>query len=76
MAAWRGEFGSAEDYNSKCRVGDVNRNHAYFGFNVHPYETLFVKSNRDIEPVMIDKLTAWHDNMNITSWEACDGRRD
>ena len=43
----------------------------YFGFTTHPYETIFVKANRDINPTMIAKLTEWHDNMKYSSYDWC-----
>lgn len=44
---------------------------AYLGTNVHPYETLFMKANRDIDPMLLAKLTEWHLEANMTSWDTC-----
>lgn len=46
---------------------------AYLGTNVHPYETVFMKANRDIDPVLLERLTEWHLQANMTSSEACGG---
>ena len=78
MAAYRGEFeDGGEQYERECRGADppskdVNFNKGYFGFNVHPYETIFVKANRDVDPNMIEKFAEWHDNMNYSSWDVCE----
>lgn len=52
-----------------------NADHAfegrYFGFNLHPYETIFAKANRDLNPVMLGKLTEWHLGMNYSSYDYC-----
>jgi hypothetical protein len=41
--------------------------------NVHPYETIYIKANRDIhiDPKPIKKLTRWHNNSNYSSWQIC-----
>jgi hypothetical protein len=44
---------------------------SYFGFNVHPYETLFVKSHRGVEDNMLEKLSAWQDMSGYTSYDVC-----
>ena len=79
MTGFHGEFEDRDDYFDTCEtnhfVQDVNVNGGYFGFNVHPYETLFVKSNRNIEPNMIKKLEEWHDTMNYSSWDVCERSR-
>lgn len=43
----------------------------YFGSNVHPYEVIFAKANRGIDDGLLSHLTAWHYNMNQTSWDKC-----
>jgi len=51
--------------------GDVLWNGRYEGINVHPYETIFMKTNRDIDPATVAKLTEWHDAQNYTSYDYC-----
>lgn len=46
-------------------------NGAYFGFDVHPYETIFVKANRNVNPAMLGKMTEWHGRMNYSSYDYC-----
>ncbi|KAL2075962.1 hypothetical protein VTL71DRAFT_905 [Oculimacula yallundae] len=38
--------------------GDMLKENGYAGFNVHPFELLFVKTNRGINPLMIESLSA------------------
>lgn len=56
-----GEFGN----------DDPTFNNWYFGFNLHPYETMFVKANRDSNPLLLSKMTEWHLRMGYTSYEHC-----
>ena len=70
-------FRSLENYPEECDpegpIKDVFWQGGYFGFNVHPYETMFIKGNRNIDPVMIEKLTEWHMKMGSRSEETCGG---
>ncbi|ROW11836.1 hypothetical protein VPNG_04927 [Cytospora leucostoma] len=43
----------------------------YFGFNVHPYEMLFMKANRDIDPELVKRFTEWHLRDRSNSWDTC-----
>lgn len=43
----------------------------YFGFNLHPYETIFMKANRNVNPLMMAKMTEWHMRMNYSSYDYC-----
>ncbi|EGX44276.1 hypothetical protein AOL_s00193g188 [Orbilia oligospora ATCC 24927] len=62
---------SLPDYARQCTHGTVLRPNSYFGINLHPYETIFQKANRDIAPKMLDLMTKWHDQSNYSSWEVC-----
>lgn len=62
------------DYLGKCdpsHNGDVLWDKKYEGFNIHPYETIFIKTNRNIDPVMIEKMTQWVGGRNYSSWDVC-----
>lgn len=50
---------------------DPQGNGYYDGMNYHPYETMFIKTNRGIDPNMIAKLTEWTDLANASSWDYC-----
>lgn len=45
----------------------------YFGFNVHPFETLFVKSHRGVQERMLEKLSVWQGMSGYSSYESCKG---
>jgi hypothetical protein len=66
---------SEEDYIAACELpgspGDLLWDGAYFGSNVHPYETVFAKAGRNIDPALISHLTEWHLARGSTSWDAC-----
>ena len=69
MAAFHGS-----NYIDECNSsvnGDVLHNGHYYGSNIHPYETLFIKTNRDIDPNLINHLTEWHVGSGVNSWAAC-----
>ncbi|KAI3401043.1 hypothetical protein diail_752 [Diaporthe ilicicola] len=66
---------SAETFEAFCdRTGgpdDFLYKDSYLGTNVHPYETVFMKANRDIDPIQLQRLTEWHLAGNMSSWEIC-----
>ncbi|CAK7273828.1 hypothetical protein SEPCBS57363_005848 [Sporothrix epigloea] len=72
MAAYHHQ-GGLEEY---CRTtgngsGDVLLPNQYFGIDVHPYETIFFKTNRKIHSVGIGQLTEWHLRRNVTAMDLC-----
>ncbi|KAK8056533.1 hypothetical protein PG993_001760 [Apiospora rasikravindrae] len=66
---------SHRNYADECAehpVADVLYDHQYYGSNLHPYETIFMKANRDIDPVLINDLSDWHVNGAFpNSWDMC-----
>ncbi|KAG9247111.1 hypothetical protein BJ878DRAFT_415554 [Calycina marina] len=67
-------FHSSTKYEEECdssKNGDVLMNHAYFGTNVHPFETIFLKSNRDIDPVNLARMTEWEEGSKYSSFDHC-----
>ncbi|KAJ0309142.1 hypothetical protein COL516b_003040 [Colletotrichum fioriniae] len=67
-------FQKSKNYIEECDTsqnGDVLWNGKYFGTNVHPYETIFIKANRDIDPTLIEHLTTWHQASGFDSYAAC-----
>ena len=66
-------FQTEKDYKYiDCKnPGDFLFEDGYFGFSVHPYETLFLKSHRGIEDNMLDKLSAWQGMSGYTSYDVC-----
>lgn len=68
-------FRSATSPASYCDIAgtefDTLQEGGYFGSNIHPYELIFAKANRNIDDNLLEHLTAWHYAMNETSWETC-----
>lgn len=66
---------TAESFEKFCELAgkpdDFLYKNAYLGTNVHPYETVFMKANRDIDPILLARLTEWHLQANMTSWDTC-----
>ncbi len=50
---------------------DVLFDGAYFGANVHPYETVFMKANRGVSEATLKLMTELHLNQSWTSWDSC-----
>ncbi|KAK0127130.1 hypothetical protein ONS96_006687 [Cadophora gregata f. sp. sojae] len=69
-------FQSQRDYEfENCTLeGDMMYEGKYSGFSVHPFEVLFIKTNRDINPVMIDNLSKWVDQSGYSSYGVCGER--
>ncbi|KAK1980874.1 hypothetical protein LZ30DRAFT_782457 [Colletotrichum cereale] len=67
-------FQKSKNYIEECDTsqnGDVLWNGRYFGSNVHPYETIFIKANRDVDPTLIENLTAWQQASGFNSYSVC-----
>lgn len=43
----------------------------YDGANIHPYESMFIKTNRGISPRLIENLSKWTDESRYSSYEQC-----
>lgn len=54
-----------------CQGEDNNGDKTYFGIDVSPWEVLFVKLNRGINPLMYDLATNWVDGSGYSSYEHC-----
>lgn len=67
-------FHGIANYSQVCDPqahGDLLYKDRYFGTSVHPYETLFTKTNRDLDEVLLARLTEWHWKSDWRSWDAC-----
>lgn len=73
MTAFHGQ--NKDEGKTYCEATGSPRDHllegAYFGSNVHPYETIFAKANRAVDQPLMDHLTEWHMRMDHTSWQVC-----
>lgn len=68
------KFQADPDYVQHCEgqpFTDAMLDHAYDGANVHPYETIFMKTNRFIDPVLLDNLSRWTGEMGYSSYDYC-----
>lgn len=66
-----------ENFVAHCDTtvnGDLLFNNKYAGTNVHPYETIFQKTNRGVDPITVQRLTEWHDQRNYSSYDFCHGK--
>ncbi|KAI8918152.1 hypothetical protein DFJ77DRAFT_284749 [Powellomyces hirtus] len=54
-----------------CGTGDMNYKDRYYGMSFHPYELIFIKSNRGIDDNALKHYTKWHDNMLTTQKHSC-----
>jgi hypothetical protein len=50
---------------------DILYDKSYFGANIHPYETVFIKANRDIDLTLLEDMTKWHLDQETSSWNTC-----
>ena len=67
-------YHKSKNYEQECSSsenGDVLWNGKYYGVNVHPYETIFLKSNRDIDPLSLERLTEWTRGRTYSSYKFC-----
>ena len=74
MSAFHSKQNDGDRYEVECdgrENGDVLWDKEYYGTNVHPYETIFLKSNRDIDPVGLERLTEWTRGRGYSSYQYC-----
>lgn len=64
--------GAADEYtNANCVHGDPVYSHNVFGTNVHPMETIFIKTARGGSPEVLKTLTDWAEYVGYSSWDRC-----
>lgn len=61
-----------DGYLKGCNDDDFWHEGAYYGFNIHPYETVFTKSARKMQELLIGNLTVWADGSGYSSYDVCD----
>ncbi|KFY19739.1 hypothetical protein V491_04256 [Pseudogymnoascus sp. VKM F-3775] len=62
---------SPKGYIEGCTDDDFFHDNYYYGFNIHPYETIFMKAARNMQDVLIGNFTEWTDGSGYSSYEAC-----
>ncbi|OLN96078.1 hypothetical protein CCHL11_03302, partial [Colletotrichum chlorophyti] len=71
MTSLHSEDGVAEYCKEHPDSTDLLWDKYYFGSNIHPYETIFIKANRDVDPALIHSMTEWHMRMKANSFDVC-----
>lgn len=62
---WRLELGKRTHQANTRYGGDCYFPNAYFDQNVHPYEVIFFKTNRNVTTSLVHTYTQWHARQNI-----------
>ncbi|KAI9646750.1 hypothetical protein NHQ30_004748 [Ciborinia camelliae] len=60
-----------EKFCSSTGAGDLLYEGDYFGINIHPFETIFMKTNRNIGRVALEHLTGWMKGSKFSSYDYC-----
>ncbi|KAJ0311020.1 hypothetical protein COL516b_001722 [Colletotrichum fioriniae] len=71
MTALHSEEGVEEYCKAHPDSGDLLWDKKYFGSNIHPYETVFIKANRNVDPSLMSSMTDWHMRMKSNSFDVC-----
>ncbi|KAK6340615.1 hypothetical protein TWF696_008940 [Orbilia brochopaga] len=71
VTAFMTAFSSDPDYTHKCDHKDILHNNSYYEMNIHPYESIFHRANRNIFPHQLKMLTKWHEKANYSSQPYC-----
>lgn len=67
-------YHSIADYEEACRHyedGDMLFLHHYWGMNIHPFDTIFAKTNRGNDPLVLEKMTEWAEYRKYSSYDYC-----
>ncbi|PBP28305.1 hypothetical protein BUE80_DR000830 [Diplocarpon rosae] len=65
-------YHSSEKYEVECaQTDDLQGHEKYYGMDMHPYDTIFVKTNRGLDPLVLERLTNWTDQWGYTSYDTC-----
>lgn len=65
-------FHSSPLYEEHCGSnGDVLLKDGYYGMNLHPYDTVFAKTNRGSDPLTLERLTSWTRGAKYSSYDYC-----
>jgi len=54
-----------------CMGEDTNSDKGYFGIDLSPWEIMFTKSDRGINPLMYELATGWVDGSGYSSYDYC-----
>jgi hypothetical protein len=72
MLAFHGNDASVDEYEKQCfGNGDVLFPGGYYGTDLHPFDTLFAKTNRGTGELVLERLTKWTDARGYSSYDHC-----
>lgn len=71
MTSFHSEASMEEYCTASPKLGDMLWEKGYFGANIHPYETVFAKANRNVDPILLERMTEWHTKNPSNSWDKC-----
>ncbi|KAK6544691.1 hypothetical protein TWF694_001377 [Orbilia ellipsospora] len=54
-----------------CTQAEATGNNMNSDIYIHPYETIFEKTNRETTSRQLELLTEWHDVARYSSWDSC-----
>ena len=70
-------YASIPEYEEACRHlpndGQMFAVGRYWNMTMHPFDTVFWKTERGDDPSVMDKLTKWADQRNYSSYDYCKG---
>lgn len=55
------------DFNPTSIKGEMNNNNAYFNRTLHPYEAIFIKTNRDLLNNQIQSISTFNLNVKLST---------
>jgi len=67
-------YKSIPEYETACRDrgdGDVLNTGKYWDMSIHPYDSIFTKTNREHDAVTVDKYTEWAEVRKYSSYDYC-----
>ncbi|KAL2068368.1 hypothetical protein VTL71DRAFT_16466 [Oculimacula yallundae] len=70
MSAYHG-LKEYEENRSCGENRDVLWEGKYFGIDVHPFETVFIKANRDLAPLVLERHSEWVEKRRYSSYDYC-----
>jgi hypothetical protein len=72
MSAFHGNEEGIAGYEEKCfESGDVLFPGSYYGMDLHPFDTVFAKTNRGTGELVLEHLTQWTKARKYSSYDHC-----
>ncbi|KAH8598910.1 hypothetical protein B0O99DRAFT_698234 [Bisporella sp. PMI_857] len=64
-------YHNGKEFEQCNSIVDFLNENTYYGISYHPYETLFFKTNRVIDELMIERYTDWTNGRKYSSYDFC-----